>query len=388
MAAWETLVWFVVAHTLLDFSGVCGFDGCKIRFGRRGCLDRVHTGVLATCDGDGEYSEIPPVIPSDTVYISLNNFQFDRLMRANFSRFIGVECMNIMNSVINDVDYDTFADNEALHELELSNTNMDSSDLTFITHPKFTPVRVSITQSPLIETLNFYGTPTLTKITGLSLAGNRLRRIEPTLLASMPNLETLELSNNELSELSWSKLARMTKLNKLYLDNNNMQSIPDDVFKTFFAVKELKIAGNPFHCNCNLKWLRRFYEDTSDRIIDLEEVMCNSPKKSKMISTEMSAFECKRPTDLLIKWYPLDKSLKEYAVNCSSTADPAPTLTMTFPDHRKLITPPSEDLSQLTTSTPKIISAPGTVTCTAENSENVAFREDYVPPAGKNEIKF
>ncbi len=41
--------------------------------------------------------------------------------------------------------------------------------------------------------------------------------------------------------------------------------IPESVFDTFAAVKELRLAGNPLHCNCKLKWLKDYYEMEVDR---------------------------------------------------------------------------------------------------------------------------
>ena len=55
-------------------------------------------GVLVSCDGDGSYHEIPKSIPSDTVYLSMVNFNFGALQRANFTRLKTVECMIIMDS--------------------------------------------------------------------------------------------------------------------------------------------------------------------------------------------------------------------------------------------------------------------------------------------------
>ncbi len=51
-----------------------------------------------SCEGDWTYAEIPKSIPSDTVYLSLINFSFGRLQRANFTRLQTVECMIIMDS--------------------------------------------------------------------------------------------------------------------------------------------------------------------------------------------------------------------------------------------------------------------------------------------------
>lgn len=372
----------VLLFSLLFGAAWC-FDGCQVRYGPRGCNEGTYEGVLVTCDGNGDFADIPPMIPIETVYISLSNFQFDRLMRANFSRFRAVQCMSIMNSGVSGVDYDTFADMESLVELELHNTGMSGQDLNFINHPEFKPTRVTVSGSPGITSLDFHGTPRMEQLVGLSFKDNRISYIEPSIFSALKNLITLDLSNNHLRDMNWDKIGEMNKLNALYLDGNIIQTIPRRVFKTFFAVKELKLGRNPFHCNCNLKWLKTYYQDTSDRLIDLEEVACVSPFEEMMIDSSPDKFGCSRPGIPLITWKPLDDSEREYTYNCSSSADPAPTLTMIFPDGHTLIAPPSKDLSLLKTDMPRIISNPGPVKCIASNSEGQMEAMAFSPLAGE-----
>ena len=357
-------------------------DTCRVRYGPRGCHDDTYEGVLVTCNGQGEVSEIPSMIPSESVYISFTNFRFDSLSRANFSKFRLVQCMSIIDSGITDLDADTFADMESLNELELHNTNMVGEHLSFISHPTFKPVRVSVTGTPSIQSLDFRGSPLMEKLTGLNLKGNGITAIDPSIFSALKNLVSLDLSDNRLTTLEWDKLSDMSKLNELYLSGNSLQNIPQRVFRTFFAVKELKIAGNPFHCNCNLHWLKRFYEDTSDRILDLAEVQCASPFEKLLIEATDEQFSCSKPAWPVIEWHSLPGSDGEFAFNCSSAADPAPTLTFTFPKDLKVITPPSEDLSKLKTSTPRIISKPGDIGCIATNSEGSSARREIVPLTG------
>ena len=44
------------------------------------------------------------------------------------------------------------------------------------------------------------------------------------------------------------------------------QAIPLPMLEVFSAVKELTLSGNPFHCNCELRWLRQFYSMVFDKV--------------------------------------------------------------------------------------------------------------------------
>ena len=68
-----------------------------------------------------------------------------------------------------------------------------------------------------------------------------------------------------------------------------------------------------------------------------------------------------------------------YELNCTSRGDPSPTLFLTLPDGRTVITPPSEDLAKLHPRTPQIVSKKGHVTCEARNSEGRQVNDADLP---------
>jgi len=162
-------------------------------------------------------------------------------------------------------------------------------------------------------------------------------------------------------------LTQLTHLNKLFLDGNMFQTIPEYVQTTFSAVHELTLAENPLHCNCKLKWLKEFYDTTSDKLLDYNAVECMSPFNRRMIDTYMEDYICDKPMQPVVHFYELEPY--KYIVNCSSLGDPAPTLTLDLPEQRKLVTPPHDDISELKTHSPRILTMGGQVTCTATNSE-------------------
>ena len=69
------------------------------------------------------------------------------------------------------------------------------------------------------------------------------------------------------------------------------------MYGVFFAVKELTLSGNPFHCNCRLRWLREFFSIISDRKHDLEAIECASPRSRRFEQVELHEFRCAAPSE-------------------------------------------------------------------------------------------
>ena len=359
------------------------FDGCAFSFGRRGCSDRIHEGVLVTCDGQSQETTIPDNIPSDTVLISLVNFDFQHLQRSNFTRFKTLECLNIFDSNIARVDDDTFADTSELYELNLKGTRLTSSSLSFLSHESFTAVQLSVTHSNAIRQLSFRthaGGP-LENVVSLRMNNNSIDHIDSTILRRLDAVQTLSLSSNKLTEINWHLLRKIDALNELFLDNNKLQTIPGDEASTiFYTVNELRLGNNPLHCNCKLLWLKEYYDISPGKKLDVDQVQCLTPVKTLMRDIDPRQMTCEQPTIPTINWLDLDNG--RVAVNCSAKGDPAPTITMLFPDGQKMITPPGDDLAQLTTSTHYVLTSPGPMTCISSNTEGASEYTENSPGWG------
>ena len=328
---------------------------------------------------------MPRNIPLDTVYLSLVNFRFDALQRANFSRYTAVQCLTIVNSGVKSIAPDTFSAMTTLHELILDGTQLNSSHLQFINYHNFKAELVTIAQSRRMKKLNIAGSKLLRELKTLDIHSNGLTEINTTLFIELRSLETLDLSDNKISHINWLMMHELVKLNSLRLNDNLFQAIPEEMHKIFFSVKELHLAGNPFHCNCKLRWLKEFFDAAVDKNLDYDSVECASPRATLMRDAGRADFTCQHPATPLVHWAQLDDG--RYAVNCSSVGDPAPLLTLTFHDGQKVLTPPSSDLSELETRTPHVLTSGGPVRCEATNSEGTAVGVGDLPVPGKSVLR-
>lgn len=261
---------------------VTSFDGCTVRYGRRGCIHRMLNGVLVTCEGLGTETAVPQNLPVDTVYLSLSNFKLDTLKKEDFDKFKKVECLSVVSSGINSIEQDTFSGMESLLELSLQETNIKSESLMFVTDENFKALLLTVSGSPHVHKISFPATKNLLNLKTLNLNGNNIREFKRDLFPELRNLERLDLSHNKLNHLDWQWFTHLSKLNQLYLHHNHFQSIPQLMYGVFFAVKELTLRGNRFHCNCKLSWLKEFYDLASDKHLDADEVVCQSPQGTNM----------------------------------------------------------------------------------------------------------
>ena len=206
------------------------FEGCTVRFGRRGCEHVILEGVLVTCDGFARERDIPVNVPQDAVYLSLTNFKLDKLTKQDFEAFASVECLSISNSGINKIDADAFSAMTGLKELSLDGANIDSSSLAFVNQESFNVQLLKVTNARRISALNLAPTKNLNEVKTLSFAGNAISHLNFEVFEQLKALESLDLSRNNLDKLDWRSLMAVETLNKLFLDNNRCVLLPKNPF--------------------------------------------------------------------------------------------------------------------------------------------------------------
>ena len=84
----------------------------------------------------------------------------------------------------------------------------------------------------------------LAGVTGLYLANEDIRSLQPGDFSDLEALETLYLNNNELVSLPAGVFSDLEALETLYLNNNELVSLPAGAFSDLSALQDLQLNGN------------------------------------------------------------------------------------------------------------------------------------------------
>ncbi|XP_020297958.1 leucine-rich repeat transmembrane protein FLRT3-like [Pseudomyrmex gracilis] len=150
---------------------------------------------------------------------------------------------------------------------------------------------------------NITGANVLSKVTILSLRFNNIPTVESSLFFGVPYVNSLYLSNSHVMTVCANAFEPMSKtVLQITLDNNNIASLPKGLFNSIIRHHPkfgLTIHDNPWHCDCDLKWLQDMITRYPDVIISKTMAICSSPKKNADKSFLYAEF-CNETTDTTI----------------------------------------------------------------------------------------
>jgi len=97
----------------------------------------------------------------------------------------------------------------------------------------------------------------LTSVRSLSFASNPIVVIELTALQPLTRLERVSFAGGKLARLDGHLFAGMTRLTEIDLSGNQLTSMPADMRHQLpTALRVFRFYGNPWMCDCRLRWLR------------------------------------------------------------------------------------------------------------------------------------
>lgn len=62
---------------------------------------------------------------------------------------------------------------------------------------------------------------------------------------------------------------------ELYLQHNQLLTVPPGFFDSFLKLRVLDLSGNPFHCGCNIRYLRAWL--LKNPAVSVEQPTCSTP---------------------------------------------------------------------------------------------------------------
>ncbi|XP_072235407.1 matrix-remodeling-associated protein 5 [Leuresthes tenuis] len=146
-----------------------------------------------------------------------------------------------------------------------------------------------------LKEINRHTLQGLWSLTRLHLDHNHLEFIHPDAFQGLTSLRLLQLEGNRLQQLHPATFTTFTlmghfyisTLRHLYLSDNGLMSLPSGLLKTMPQLENLYLHGNPWICDCNMRWLHD-WERTSpgtlkckkDRTLPGGQLcpMCSSPR--------------------------------------------------------------------------------------------------------------
>lgn len=171
------------------------------------------------------------------------------------------------------------------------------------------------------------------KADDVSLMGNHIGPIDFSRFPSLYNVRSLHLEDTDFSHLEPGYFRDLSQLESLHLQNNGITTLAESMKAVFSKLKSLKFDGNPFHCNCELIWLRRWLTG-SEFQGDVTGVQCSTPFSEELSSVDEERLECSAPSMINITKDVTVRQEATLTVTCFAKGDPAPQIHWELPDGR------------------------------------------------------
>lgn len=246
---------------------------------------------------------LPRLLPVGTLQLNVNGnvFASPILRRSNFSGYADrfLEHLYMSECGIEELEPSTFADLFGLRWLDVSNN------------------RLRRLERDTFRDLS---------LEHLFLNGNREIEILPD---SFHGLATtgLYLHDCLLSSLAPEALHPVRSgLRYLWLNGNRLERVDRGLLEVFSSLHHLRLGSNPLLCNCDVIWLKEFFDSNEDIFRGALPPTCAWPAKLKarhFSELDVELFRCRVPMFSRVEAFFNDSQIR---LNCRATGDPAPSL--------------------------------------------------------------
>lgn len=250
-------------------------------------MNKVKDLLELNCTEQG-LSTVPPHLPKDMGILLLSANRLTTVSMATFLPFRQLQDLDLSYNGL--VALHTGALLPSLRELILSHNALEALP-TLQGLPALTLLAVANNSLATLAPTAFLN---VQRLQDLDLRGNKLRTLPHEVFAGLRELKDLDLSDNLLEELPKELLQDLENLETLWLSGNRLQTLPTDFFPEGHLFGYVFLTENPWHCDCDLRYLRSWIWENNETVyhpersvektkvqVAPEKVLCHSPPREQ-----------------------------------------------------------------------------------------------------------
>uniref|UniRef100_H3CQX2 LRRCT domain-containing protein n=1 Tax=Tetraodon nigroviridis TaxID=99883 RepID=H3CQX2_TETNG len=136
----------------------------------------------------------------------------------------------------------------------------------------------------------------LTSLEYLDLSENQLASLPGTIFNGLLGMKTIHLNHNNLEPTGTPEMFEdQVLVEQLFLSNNRLEALPPGLLDHFTMQYTMRLHGNPWKCDCHMRYLHDFVLENSQNVETLDRMLCESPvflKKRPVASIKRDQLVC------------------------------------------------------------------------------------------------